>query len=331
MVTTKHGPKIMYHCDRCNHCYTRRDNLRSHYKEHHPSHVAEVSDVFAETSQERRARLKAPSTKTRPPSGDSQGTPSGKRKEPEAGKNCPPVKRSKHSDTKERVKIPSDRLVQPAQEVESAQESVIPSARQVEEDLPVISLSPASLSLVDQCLTQPNIVQGRISTGGKPKGMLEMIAKDLETSSEEDFVERDIRLVEPSGQTIQAETSQTNSQIDVKKALDGSTLRLVDNSQSYSTGSINEATQSHGGPEPASARVYRLRGDLDREFRQAEPMSPSELQRMMVGKVSQLKEVFRHCRFRNGVKISEDITERTYDVSFVASFVIDRQSSSDIE
>ena len=338
----KHGPKIMYYCARCDRSYTRRDNLRVHYKEHHPSHVSEVSGIPAETKEERQERLKresgkeastknpqAPHTETQPPTDSAnaaEGTRSGvKRGSEQVAEECSEEKRPKNSKGKGSVK---DTPTAKAEQEKREHRCVTPQEQADEGDRSVLSLSPASMSLVDQCLTESNVVPGQFKPGGKPRGMLQVLSRQFDTSSDEEDG-GDTRVIQQAGPTSPGKASP---QIDVRRVLEGSTLKLSGHSQRYQTGkSPGEASERYAGAEPIPAKVYRLRGGFDGPGpRRFEPMTTSGAER--VGKVTRIRKVFRHCTFHNGMKVAENLTERVYDVASTAGFTVDNQpSSGDVE
>ncbi|XP_038063188.1 uncharacterized protein LOC119733896 [Patiria miniata] len=59
-IKVEHGPQEYYWCGQCEHRNNRRDNLRAHYRDCHPSAQGEVSQIRAETyeSRERARRSK---------------------------------------------------------------------------------------------------------------------------------------------------------------------------------------------------------------------------------------------------------------------------------
>ncbi|XP_022103226.1 uncharacterized protein LOC110985983 [Acanthaster planci] len=44
-VAINHGPKVYFWCQRCCRVYNRRDNLRSHYRSHHPKHIRDLDHI----------------------------------------------------------------------------------------------------------------------------------------------------------------------------------------------------------------------------------------------------------------------------------------------
>ncbi|XP_038071850.1 uncharacterized protein LOC119740576 [Patiria miniata] len=44
-IMINHGPKVYFWCKRCCRFYNRRDNLRSHYRSHHPKHIRDLDHI----------------------------------------------------------------------------------------------------------------------------------------------------------------------------------------------------------------------------------------------------------------------------------------------
>ena len=51
-LVVEHGPRLYYRCRRCEHKNNRRDNLRYHYRDCHPTHVDEVKEIRGETCED---------------------------------------------------------------------------------------------------------------------------------------------------------------------------------------------------------------------------------------------------------------------------------------
>ena len=52
------------------------------------------------------------------------------------------------------------------------------------------------------------------------------------------------------------------------------------------------------------------------------PLDTADLEVMMAGKVRKVREINTRSQFQNGLNISEEVVERTYDVQFTAGFIL---------
>ncbi|XP_038048206.1 zinc finger protein 628-like [Patiria miniata] len=191
-----HETKIMFFCNLCERHYTRKDNLRAHYREHHPSAVDEVADIPAETTDERHHRMskdkqdtalksregrKGTHTETRPPREVSK-TPT---QVPQAGSKRKQSEPREQPDPKKRQNTPRRKdKTPPTTPKDSPRKAASGINQNPSTPEHLISLSPASNSLIHQCQSNEVPAVPCVPVRGKPRGMLQLLANDLETSSD---------------------------------------------------------------------------------------------------------------------------------------------------
>ncbi len=197
----------------------------------------------------------------------------------------------------------------PPREPRKEEETQVPltPGRELEiEDVAGISLSPASVSLFDSVEPRHTIVYG-----GKPQGMMSMIQDVQEEASDGE------------GTDLNDDASIS---VNLGRALQGSSLR-------YQEGDLRRRTfppatdvppkqaKTSAFEEPPRARVCRVSSG-NPGWRRVIPIDTADLEVMMAGNVRQVKEVSTRSQFQNGLKVSEEVVERTYDVEFNAGFIL---------
>ena len=305
-----HGSKqIQFYCLKCERSYTRKDNLKVHYNNHHSSSLDDLPKICGETEEEHeRGRADAES---RQAAKERQQDRPEKRRMSETTKDTGSPQPKKMKEAVE--------AVTGKEENEDATKGLIPPTpeRMETDGVSALSLSPGSMSLVDQCLKQqPPPLEVR--SGGKPKGMMSLM-HELKSESDSDE-EGDLRIVLNKESASDAETEASSQRISLGRVLKGSTLKCQEKKHHISY-PATEVARDASSPRPASAKVFRISGE-ERGARRAVPVSTPDLEMMMAGKVRRVKEVHTTSRFQNGVKVSEEVTERTYEVNFTAGFVL---------